>query len=56
LEKQFSQNWIGFKGFLVLDGFGTINHTRTTGPVVFLHRSGATKVIEGTPKSLLAKA
>ncbi len=26
---------IGFKGFLVLDGFGTINHTRTTGPVVF---------------------
>ena len=24
LEKQFSQNWIGFKGFSVLDGFGTL--------------------------------
>jgi hypothetical protein len=36
---------IGFKGFLVLDGLGKINHTRTTGPVVFLHRSSATKVV-----------
>jgi hypothetical protein len=56
LEKQFSQNWIDFKGFFVLDGFGTINHMRTTGPVVSLHCSGATKVIEGISKSLLAKA
>ena len=45
LEKQFSQNWIDFEGFFALDGFGTINHTHTTGPVVFLHRSSATKVI-----------
>jgi hypothetical protein len=56
LEKQFSQNWIDFEGFLVLDSFGMINHTHTTSPVVFLHRSGATKVIEGISHSLLAKA
>ena len=56
LEKQFSQNWIDFEGFFVLDGFGTINHTSTTGPVIFLHRSGATKVIKGISQSLLAKA
>ena len=30
------------EGFLVLDGYGTINHMRTTGPVVFLHCSGPT--------------
>ena len=39
----------------VLDGFGTINHMRTTGPVVFLHCSGATKVIEGISISHLLK-
>jgi hypothetical protein len=53
---KFSQKWFDFEGFFALDGFGTINHTRTTGPVVFLHRSGATKVIEGISQSLLAKA
>jgi len=37
---------ITFEGFSVRDGFGMINHTRTMGLVVFLHRSGATKLIE----------
>ena len=53
---KFSQKWFDFEDFFVLDGFGTINHTRTTGPVVFLQRSGATKVIAGISQSLLAKA
>jgi hypothetical protein len=34
------------EAFLVLDGLGTDNHTRTTGPVVSIDRSGATKVIK----------
>jgi hypothetical protein len=55
-QKAIRYSLIGFKGFSVLDGFGMINHTRTTSPVVFLHRSSATKVIEGISKSLLAKA
>ncbi len=53
---KFSQKWFDFEGFVALDGFGTINHTRTTGPNVFLHRSGATKVIKIISISLLAKA
>ncbi len=53
---KFSQKWFDFEGFFVLDGFGTINHTHTTGPDVFLHCSGAAKVIEGISQSLLAKA
>jgi hypothetical protein len=32
------------EAFLVLDGLGTDNHTRTTGPVVSIDRSGARKV------------
>jgi len=56
LEKQFSQNWISFKGFSVLDGFGTINHVRTMGLVVFLYPSGATKVAETHFKKPFGKA
>ena len=31
---------------MVLDGLGTDNHTRPTGPVVSIDRSGATKDIQ----------
>jgi hypothetical protein len=55
-QKAIRYSLIGFKGFLVLDSFGMINHRCTTGLVVFLYRSTATKVIEGIPKSLLTKA
>ena len=32
--------------FLALDSLGTDNHTRPTGPVVSIDRSGATKVVQ----------
>ncbi len=53
---KFSQKWFDLEGFVALDGFETINHTCTTGPVVFLHCSGAMKVIGIISISLLAKA